>query len=149
MVLALYAEFPDAFDPASTPLFVRLDGLLVPLWCDSFERRGATGAVAEFADIDTARRAQEFVGAELLLAGEGGEAEEDEFFMEDLIGFSADVDGREGEVTDYYDSEANPLLGVTLGGREVLVPAVEEFIVHIDFEGRRLTMRLPEGLLEL
>ena len=63
--------------------------------------------------------------------------------------FAADVDGRQGEVTDYYDSEANPLLGVTIDGREYLVPAVEEFIAGIDFEGRRLRMTLPEGLLSL
>ena len=52
-------------------------------------------------------------------------------------------------MTDYYDSEANPLLGVTIDGREYLVPAVEEFIAGIDFEGRRLRMTLPEGLLSL
>ena len=54
-----------------------------------------------------------------------------------------------GHVTDYYDSEANPLFGLELGGREVLVPAVEEFIVQIDFEGERIVFLLPEGLMEL
>ena len=128
VVVALYAEFPEDFAPESEPLFVRIDSLDVPLWCERFERRGAAGALAEFADWDTARRASE---------------------LEDLIGFAADVDGRQGEVTDYYDSEANPLLGVTIDGREYLVPAVEEFIAGIDFEGRRLRMTLPEGLLSL
>lgn len=148
VVVALYAEFPEEFAPQSDPLFVRIDSLDVPLWCDRFERRGATGALVEFADWDTARRAAELVGRELF-AEAGEAAPDDEFYMEDLIGFAADVDGRQGEVTDYYDSEANPLLGVTLDGREYLVPAVEEFIVGIDFEGRRLRMTLPDGLLTL
>ena len=118
------------------------------LWCERFERRGAAGALAEFADWDTARRASELVGRELFVEADE-ERSDDEFYMEDLIGFAADVDGRQGEVTDYYDSEANPLLGVTIDGREYLVPAVEEFIAGIDFEGRRLRMTLPEGLLSL
>lgn len=46
VMLSLYEAFPDDFDPAETPLFVAIDGLDVPLWCERFERRGAAGAVA-------------------------------------------------------------------------------------------------------
>ena len=82
--------------------------------------------------------------------GTGGEPEPDDaFYMEDLIGFSVDADGRRGVVTEYYDSDANPLFGITFDGREYLVPAVGEFVTKIDFDGRRMTMSLPEGLLAL
>ena len=54
-----------------------------------------------------------------------------------------------GWVADYYDSEANPLFELEIGGRRVLVPAAEEFIAHIDFEGRTMKMILPEGLIDL
>ena len=148
VVLALYDGFPEAFAPEDDPLFVRLDSLTVPLWCERFERRGATGALAEFADLDTARRAAELVGHELFVEAEES-APEDAFYMEDLIGFAVDADGRKGRVTEYYDSEANPLLGVTIDGCEYLVPAVEEFIARIDFDARRLEMKLPEGLLSI
>ena len=50
VVVALYAEFPEDFAPESEPLFVRIDSLDVPLWCERFERRGAAGALAEFAE---------------------------------------------------------------------------------------------------
>ena len=146
--MALYTEFPEDFAPESEPLFVRIDSLDVPLWCERFERRGAAGALAEFADWDTARRASELVGRELFVEADE-ERSDDEFYMEDLIGFAADVDGRQGEVTDYYDSEANPLLGVTIDGREYRVPAGGEVIAGSDFVGRRLRMTLPEGLLSL
>ena len=53
------------------------------------------------------------------------------------------------QVTDYYDSDANPLFELEIGGRTVLVPAAEEFIAHIDFGGRTMKLVLPEGLLDL
>lgn len=148
VVVALYTEFPADFSPDADPLFVRIDSLDVPLWCERFERRGAAGAVVEFADWDTARRAAELVGRELLAEAERT-TPDDEFCMEDLIGFAVEASGRRGEVTDYYDSEANPLLGLTIDGREYLVPAAAEFFARIDFEGRSLRLELPEGLLSL
>ena len=168
VMLSLYEAFPDDFDPAETPLFVAIDGLDVPLWCERFERRGAAGAVASFADLDTPRRAREMLGREFRidLAQEDG----DEFYLEDLIGFAVETetfgagdaaaddaaaspDGahvcRHGVVSDYYDSELNPLFELEIDGRRVLVPAVEEFIAHIDFEARTIRMVLPAGLTEL
>ena len=168
VMLSLYEAFPDDFDPAETPLFVAIDGLDVPLWCERFERRGAAGAVASFADLDTPRRARELLGREFRidLAQEDG----DEFYLEDLIGFAVETetfgagdaaaddaaaspDGahvcRHRVVSDYYDSELNPLFELEIDGRRVLVPAVEEFIAHIDFEARTIRMVLPAGLTEL
>lgn len=75
--------------------------------------------------------------------------ENDEFYLEDLIGFRVRIGTLKGKITDYYDSEANPLFEVEIGGKRILVPAVEEFIAGIDFEGRTVKMVLPEGLIEL
>lgn len=168
VMLSLYAAFPAAFDPARTPLLVTIDSLEVPLWCERFERRGASGAVAAFADMDTERRARELLGLEFRIAPGAAVAgaevrtaertpDDDEFYLEELIGFGvvaqeagADPDAKHtGTLTDYYDSDANPLFEVQIGARRVLVPAVGEFIAHIDFEGRTMHLVLPEGLLDL
>ena len=146
VLLNLYTTFPDDFS-TEEPLFVKIDSLAVPLFCDRFERRGKTHALATFADIDSARRAEEFIGRELYLEHE--DDENDEFYLEDLIGFRVRIGTLKGEITDYYDSEANPLFEVEIGGKRILVPAVEEFIAGIDFEGRTVKMVLPEGLIEL
>lgn len=206
VMLSLYADFPADFD-TDTPLLVTIDALEVPLWCERFERRGASGAVAAFADFDTERRAQELLGLEFRIRYD--EEDDDEFYMEDLIGFAVtgfemrhggtensgnggndgnddgnnadnadnadnannanndnsnsgdnndDANGGDGtppagqfagRVADYYDSEANPLFELEIGGRRVLVPAAEEFIAHIDFEGLTMKMILPEGLIDL
>ena len=51
-------------------------------------------------------------------------------------------------VTGFIDGE-NPLFRVRIGSREVLIPAVEEFIADIDQERQSIEFDLPEGLLEL
>ena len=95
-------------------------------------------------------RAEDFlVGCEIFIEEEDAECADDEFYMEDLVGFSVVVGELRGELTDYIDSEANPLFEIRIDGREHLVPAQEEFITHIDFEGEVIKFVLPDGLLEL
>ena len=147
VMITLYTTFPDDFR-MEEPLFIRVDELAVPLFCSSFERRGQSSAVANFDDIDTERRAEEWlVGREIFI--EEDEQDDDEFYMEDLIGFKASVGRLRGEVIDYYDSEANPLFEIKLGDKQHLIPAQEEFIAHIDFDKHTIKFVLPEGLLEL
>ena len=147
VMITLYTTFPDDFQ-MKEPLFVRVDELAVPLFCSSFERRGQSSAVVQFDDIDTERRAEEWlVGREIFIEDE--ESDDDEFYMEDLIGFKAIVGRQRGEVIDYYDSEANPLFEIAIGDKQHLIPAQEEFIAHIDFDKRTIKFILPEGLLEL
>ena len=148
VMVTLYANFPDDFS-TQEPLFVVIDKLAVPIFCSSFERRGQSGAIISFDDIDSVRRAEEFlVGREIFIADEESD-DDDEFYMEDLIGFDVLVDGRKGTLTDYYDSEANPLFEISLDGKEHLIPAAEEFIAHINFDKRSIKFILPDGLLEL
>ena len=153
VMLSLYPAFPDDFT-TDTPLRVTIDALEVPLWCERFERRGQSGATAAFADFDTERRVQELLGLEFRIELEEDD-EDDEFYLEDLIGFSVEAEETgvpeklTGTISDYYDSDANPLFELETGGRRILVPAAEEFIAHIDFERRTMHLVLPEGLLTL
>lgn len=157
VMLSLYPAFPEHFD-REMPLLVSIDGLDVPIYCDRFERRGRTGATATFADFDSDSRALMLIGLEFRIEQHEEGDGDDEFYLEDLIGFRVEgsetrLDSEpkhfEGMLTDFYDSEANPLFELETDGRRVLIPAVEEFIAHIDFERKRMVLLLPEGLLDL
>ena len=136
VMLSLYADFPADFD-TDTPLLVTIDALEVPLWCERFERRGASGAVAAFADFDTERRAQELLGLEFRIRYD--EEDDDEFYMEDLIGFAVtgfemrhggtenngnNSDGENNsEDYDVWSSVSFKVApGITFGGRYTIVP---------------------------
>ena len=142
----LYADFPDNFSEEQ-PLFTIVDSLVVPLFCESFSRRGKGSATVRFADIDTVKRAELIMGNEIFV--EEPESDDDEFTFDDLIGFTVKISRRKGTITDYYDNELNPLFEIEIGGKSYLIPAVEEFIAAIDFEARTMKLVLPEGLLEI
>ncbi len=156
VMITLYSDFPDDIDLSTEPLFVKIDGLNVPLYIERFERRGRAGAVVAFADIDTERRVSELLSMELFLPERDGEEDifdNDEFTFDDLVGYSVEAtvgDGvvYGGEITDFYDGK-NPLFGVTIDGHEVLIPAAEEFIAGVDFDAEHIIFLIPEGLIEL
>lgn len=161
LTLVLYDCFPRDRD-IEEPVFVEIDGHKVPLFFDSFVRRGVRGAKAVFADIDTEARADELVGREFYIrtggrSGRGGVGAEgtagsegDELYFEDLVGWAVEVDdGHSGRVTAFHDSEFNPLLEIEVGGESVLIPAQDEFIVEADEQRRKIVLTLPEGLLSL
>ena len=57
--------------------------------------------------------------------------------------------GELGKIVAVDDSAENVLFEIDHDGRELLVPAVDEFVNEIDEENRRLYMSIPEGLLTL
>lgn len=166
LALSLYDTFPQEYE-LSEPLFVIIDKLAVPLFCNRFQRRGQNGAIVGFEDLDTERRASELVGHELYLENPALTEEEEEageglIYLEDLVGYRIHLAPNEGQTASalssgtspedyieaYIDGE-NPLFKAQIGGREVLIPAVDEFITDIDEEQRTIEFDLPEGLLDL
>lgn len=79
------------------------------------------------------------------------ELQEDQFYIDDLVGCEV-WDSREGKIGVVASilPAGNDLLSVRReGGKEVLIPFVKEFCVHVDREKRRIDTVLPPDLLDL
>lgn len=160
VLINLYDAFPDNMN-IKEPLFVKIDGLAVPLFADRFERRGQKGALIRFEDIDSPVRASEFIGRELFLShrNERGSADtpadDGELLIDELVGYRATVYEPEAEllwkgtVSAFIDDEFNPLLQLNINGKDVFIPAVDEFIDAIDTDSREISFIVPPGLIEL
>ncbi len=150
LVLSLYDTFPDEMN--GEPVTIEIDGIRTPFFFASFRRRGVSKAVAVFEDMETEYRASELVGREFFLPAEPENREDDDnIYLEDLVGYTLRREGRleTGTITGLIEHELNPLFEVDWSGREILIPAADELIVHIDERARSLTMALPDGLLDL
>lgn len=79
---------------------------------------------------------------------------EGEYFLDDLIGCRMidQAGGRDvGIVAEVYEPPGGVLLFSVEDdrGRELLVPYADEICLEVDIEGKRILVRLPEGMEDL
>ena len=69
--------------------------------------------------------------------------DEDEFYVHELMGMTV-VDTERGElgtIREVFTAGANDVWVVRGGPEEVLIPAVKQFVLEVDREARRVTVR--------
>jgi 16S rRNA processing protein RimM len=108
--------------------------------------------VLKFAGVDTMDAANAFRGADLWVPPEErGELPAGGFFQSDLIGCRVvdKVSGKElGVVAGFQEIGGPTLMEMTVDGREVLIPFVEQ-LCEVDLPRRVIRVDLPDGLLDL
>lgn len=110
------------------------------------------GWLLTLAEIADRTEAERWNGRQLLVpVGELSEPDEGEVFAHELVGMTlVDATNGEtlGEVIEFYDLPQGLLLEFR-GPRGVhSVPFVEEFVEVVDRAARRISVRLPDGLIE-
>lgn len=142
----------DIFDRMDADYIVCLmDGILVPFFIESYRFRSDSSALIKLEGVDNEQQARRFTNTEVYFPKKNVEGTEDEdltwaYFTGFII---KDVkEGKIGMVTDVDDSTINTLFVVDRDGKELLIPAQEDFIVNLDREARIITMDLPSGLIE-
>ena len=142
----------DIFDRVDADYIVCLmDGILVPFFIESYRFRSDSSALIKLEGVDNEQQARRFTNTEVYFPKKHVEGTEDEdltwaYFTGFII---KDVkEGEIGKVTDVDDSTINTLFVVDRDGKELLIPAQEDFIVDLDREARIITMDLPSGLIE-
>ncbi len=143
----------DIFDRVEAEYVVcPMDGILVPFFIEGYRFRSDTTALMKLEGVDTQEQARRFTNTPVFFpVKHAGEAEPGELSWDFFTGFRVEdtVHGHLGEVADVDTSTPNTLFVIDREGEELLVPAREEFILDIDAKHRVITVRLPEGLLDL
>lgn len=152
-------EISASFDPrvdvgALKCVVAEVNGLFVPFFIDAIRSRGADAVLLTIDGITDENEAKLLSRKPLyLLNGDAALAADDEddgFYAEDLVGFSAlDEDGAViGKIAGVDSTTPNVLFVIDRpDGSEALVPVADEFIDGIDPESATITLRLPDGLL--
>ncbi len=143
----------DVFDRVDCEYFIcLLEGILVPFYIEEYRFKSDSVALVKFERIDTAEQARRFTNVEVYFPLALAEkAPEGQLSWNYFVGFQVQ-DVRFGElgcVKEVDDSTVNTLFVIDHQGKELLVPAREEFILSLDNRKRSMILQLPDGLLDM
>lgn len=147
----------DSFDEIECPYFVlNIDGIFVPFFIEEYRFKGASVLLIRFKGVDNADKALELQGCEVFFPKEYGSfSEQSDATLENtwfqFLGYEIWIQNKAcvGKVTQIDAQTINNLLLITNeGGRELIIPAVESWIVKVDEQMKQLHLILPEGLME-
>jgi 16S rRNA processing protein RimM len=132
-------------------VFFDLEAKLVPFFVESLQFTNQ-GALIKFEDLEDRDSASRYVGTSLLLPAEVlPDLGEDKYYFHELVGMQvSDQNGQEiGLIDAVYDQTSQILLGIISEGKEVLVPLVDEFVLHLDKPEKKIKLQIPDGLLDI
>jgi 16S rRNA processing protein RimM len=108
--------------------------------------------VLKLKGIDGADQAAQLRGMNALVArGEEPDLPENSYYVARLVGMEVwnEAGERLGEVSDVMPTAGADLLLVQRGDDEVMIPLAKEIVLEVSEEQKRITVRLPDGLLEI
>jgi 16S rRNA processing protein RimM len=109
--------------------------------------------VMKFAGVDSISEAETLVGCELQVPrSQRSELQAGWSYVSDLVGCSVLDRGREiGRIEDvqFGAGEAALLLVRDAGARLLEIPFAEAYLDSVDVKGKLVSMKLPEGLLQV
>ena len=146
----------DIFDRCESPYVVcEIDGIFVPFFIEEYRFRSDTTALMKLEDVDSEEEARPFTNLDVYYPKayitndeDGGLSAPGDFFLH----FSV-YDTEKGfflHIVDVDMSTANVLFVVEREkGGELLIPAIDDWVVSADEQEKKLVMNIPEGLLDL
>lgn len=143
----------DIFDRCDSPYVVcQMEGIYVPFYIEEYRFRSDSTALVKLEDIDSDSDARMFTNSDVFYPKkyiDDSELEEApcDYFLEYTI---VDQDlGELGPIKGLDDTTVNLLFEVDYKGKEILIPANDDFVLRIDEEKKIIYMKLPEELLSL
>ncbi|MBU4487164.1 MAG: ribosome maturation factor RimM [Candidatus Delongbacteria bacterium] len=104
----------------------------------------------KFKDIDSEEKAKTLIGYRITVHKKDRfELPKDYYYIEDLIGCEVfDLKGNLiGKMKSVTEMSSNDIYVVDHKGKEVLIPAISQFIKDIDIENKRIKASLIDGML--
>lgn len=138
----------DAIDRAEY-MVLDMDGIFVPFFISNIRVKSSNAVLLTLEDIETETDARNLVGKDIYLPIHLM-SDEDMLSYEYFVGFTViNADEKLGEISFVDDQTVNILFGISAEDGDILLPAVEDFIMEVDNENKILYTNYPNELVEL
>jgi len=114
-------------------------------------RNQQTTVLVKFREIADRTMAERFTGGGIeIKESKLADLPADEYYVKDIIGLTVVNEAGEklGRITQVLEMPANDVYEVDIAGEKKLIPAVAEFVRHIDLERKQMIIRVIPGLLD-
>ncbi len=151
LLVKLDTDNPEEFIDMES-VFVDLNGTLIPFFIEELALHKSELLRVQFEDVYDEQTADSLIGCDLylplnLLPKLTG----NKFYYHEIIGFTVmdQTHGNIGQITGVNDQTAQALFKISYQGKEILIPVIDEFILSVDRAHKTITVKTPDGLLEL
>ena len=151
VLIYLDTDEPELYENMES-VFVEFNKNLVPFFIENSNLHTGDFLRLKFEDVDNEADADEIIGCEIYLPlNMLPKLEGNKFYFHEVIGFEIEDQrlGVFGKIVSINDTSAQALFEVVNGSVEILVPMIDQFLVKIDRENKKVIMNLPEGLVEM
>lgn len=151
VLIYLDTDEPELYENMES-VFVEFNKDLIPFFIESSNLHKNDFLRVKFEDVDSEDEADKMIGAEIYLPlNMLPKLEGNKFYFHEVIGFEIEDKrlGVFGKIVSINDTTAQPLFEVENGAVQILVPMIDQFLVKIDRENKKVVMDLPEGLIEM
>ena len=151
VLIYLDTDEPELYENMES-VFVEFNKNLVPFFIDNSNLHKNDFLRVKFEDVDNEEDADSILNCEVYLPlSMLPKLSGNKFYFHEVIGFEIEDKrlGVFGKIVSINDSSAQPLFEVINGNVEILVPMIDQFLVKIDRENKKVFMDLPEGLVEM
>ena len=151
VLIYLDTDEPELYENMES-VFVEFNKNLVPFFIENSSLHKNDFLRVQFEDVDSEDEADSILNCDVYLPlNMLPKLSGNKFYFHEVIGFEIEDKrlGVFGKIVSINDSSAQPLFEVINGNVEILVPMIDQFLVKIDRDNKKVVMDLPEGLVEM
>jgi len=151
VVIKLDTDEPELYQNLES-VFVLLGGNLIPFFIDESLLQKGNQLRVRFEDVDSEEDADNILGSGIYMPLTMlPKLEGNKFYFHEVIGFEVEdvEEGYVGIIDGINDSTAQTLFEIKDGDTEILIPMIDEFIVKIDREHKKVVVNTPKGLIAM